>query len=201
MSAVIRHPLAKTFIHMLRLRNPALARVVEETPRLTPSGQRKRSKRENLNAKLDKTFERVSPAHQEKGGNAGVPAAQVSSAQQSSCALQSCQASLERHVQQLSCSDLSPSRGPCQPSAPWLQVTRLVLLSLLLYVWRQIPYIGRLAAPVMHFSTMQRNLGHQRALALSAVGLVPWLEPCVVRSASGMLCCSCLPWCALACST
>eukprot|EP00891_Asterochloris_glomerata_P005857 jgi/Astpho2/5857/Aster-x1328 len=114
----IRHPLAKTFIHMLRLRNPALARVVEETPRLTLSGQRKLSKRENLNAKLDKTFERV---------------------------------------------------------------TRLVLLSLLLYVWRQIPYIGRLAAPVMHFSTMQRNLGHQRALALSAVGLVPWLEPCVVR--------------------
>ena len=63
-SAVIRHPLAKTFIHMLRLRNPALARVVEETPRLTASGQRKRSKREKLNAKLDKTLDRVSAARQ-----------------------------------------------------------------------------------------------------------------------------------------
>ena len=64
MSAVIRHPLAKTFIHMLRLRNPALARVVEGSPRLMPSGQRKQRKREKLNAKLDKTFERVSSACQ-----------------------------------------------------------------------------------------------------------------------------------------
>ena len=123
----------------------------------------------------------------------GLHAAQVTSAQQSFCASQSCQAILGWHVQQISCSDPSPSRVPCHPSAPWLQVTKLVLLSLLLYVWRQIPYIGRLAAPVMHFSTMQRNLGHQRALALSAVGLVPWLEPFVVRSAISKPCFSCLP--------
>ena len=129
------------------------------------------------------------------------PAAQVRCPQQSFCALQSSQATLGRRVRQLSCSNLSPPQLPCQPSVPWLQVTKLVLLSLLLYVWRQIPYIGRLAAPVMHFFTMQRNLGHQRALALSAVGLVPWLEPVVVRSACGKLCCHCLPYCALACST
>ncbi len=55
--AVVRKPLYKCFIHMLREVNPQTAKLIETSPRI-PNPNRK-TKTVKLNEKFDKTYQRV----------------------------------------------------------------------------------------------------------------------------------------------
>ena len=57
-TAVIRKPLYKCFIHMLREINPNAAKGIESTPRIRNPNQK--SKTDKLNERVDKTYQRVS---------------------------------------------------------------------------------------------------------------------------------------------
>lgn len=57
----------------------------------------------------------------------------------------------------------------------------MLVLSASLYLWRQIPWVGRLAAPVTHYMTMNRLLGPRRAAICSLVALIDPIEPFVVK--------------------
>ncbi|KAL3159539.1 hypothetical protein ABBQ38_009954 [Trebouxia sp. C0009 RCD-2024] len=103
---VIRKPLYKCFIHMLRDINPDTARIIETTPRIRNPNQK--SKTDKLNERVDKTYQRA---------------------------------------------------------------VDMLILSAGLYIWRQLPLVGRLAAPVMQYLTMNKALGPRRAAVLSLIAL------------------------------
>ena len=67
-AAVIRKPLYKCFIHMLRDINPSTARAIETTPRIRNPNQK--SKTDKLNERVDKTYQRVS-AHEARSSLTG----------------------------------------------------------------------------------------------------------------------------------
>ncbi|KAL0031129.1 hypothetical protein WJX77_005072 [Trebouxia sp. C0004] len=57
----------------------------------------------------------------------------------------------------------------------------MLALSAGLYICRQIPLFGRFVAPVMHYLTMNKNLGPRRAAILSLVALYSPVEPFVIK--------------------
>ncbi|KAA6424248.1 MAG: hypothetical protein FRX49_05460 [Trebouxia sp. A1-2] len=61
------------------------------------------------------------------------------------------------------------------------RAVNMLALSAGLYICRQIPLFGRLVAPVMHYLTMNKNLGPRRAAIMSLVALYSPVEPCVIK--------------------
>jgi hypothetical protein len=109
----VRHPMHKTFIHVLRDVDPQLATFIEEAP----------------------------PA-QYQGG--------------------------------------APSQSKARRSYSE-KVLRFIAISAFIYIWRQIPYVGRLSSPVMHYLTTRKTLGQNVALVTSVLGLIPATELLIVR--------------------
>ncbi len=52
-----------------------------------------------------------------------------------------------------------------------MQVMQLLAVDLLVYIWHNLPIVGRAAGPVMQFISIRDSLGVHRAAALSILGL------------------------------
>ncbi|KAK9798600.1 hypothetical protein WJX73_006804 [Symbiochloris irregularis] len=112
--SVIRKPLYKCFVHVLREVNPEMAQSIENTPRIRHPNQKKHM----------------------------------------------------RQWRQFATNYVS-------------KTMQLLVLEFAIHVWKQLPYLGLAAEPVMHFVTMAHVLEPQRAIVFSALSFVPHAGPFV----------------------
>ncbi|KAK9863270.1 hypothetical protein WJX84_009069 [Apatococcus fuscideae] len=63
----------------------------------------------------------------------------------------------------------------------WDTALKLLTFSLMIYTWRHLPVIGKLASPIVHMITWSKLVGPKRAAILSAVALLPFLEHWALR--------------------